>query len=329
MSRAPVLVALSLAAIAGLAAAFGPLRLAGGGEAAARIPYPSQAIVVVVPAPRGGGTDVFARELARLVETDLGQRVIVDNRPRDGGLAGIGETVRARPDGYTVAFVWNSPLTVAPLFETAPFARDDYRAVMSIGFSSYVLCARPDFPADDAAGLLARLAERPGAYSYGNDGAGGMMRLAAERIFREVGAEVRGVAFAGATETARNFLAGTVDLYGGSLAAILPYVRSGEAKCLLLTSADDNPALPQASGLGALGLGAVETVLWWGLIAPASMPDAAAARLEDAFLAAARSAAFSEAMAARGATARPRGADATAAMIDAEIAGFAALVETQ
>jgi tripartite-type tricarboxylate transporter receptor subunit TctC len=297
--------------------------------ASARIPFPAQSIVIVVPAPRGGGTDLFARHLARLVEDDLGQRIIVDNQPRDGGMAGVAHVTRSASDGYTLGFVWNSPLTVAPLFaESQPYSPQSYRAVMSIGFSSYVLCARKDFPADDAAQMIDVLRASPGSYSYGNDGATGTMRLAAERIFRSAGVELQGIAFSGATETARNFIAGHVDLYGGSLAAILPHVESGAAKCLLLTSADENTAVPGASGLRALGFEDEETVLWWGLIAPASVPNDVVARLESAFLRAAEDPAFRDDMARRGAVWRLRGADETDAMIRTETEAFRAIAAT-
>lgn len=297
--------------------------------ASTRIPYPAQAIVIVVPAPRGGGTDIFARHLASLVEDDLGQRVIIDNQPRDGGMAGVAHVTRSAGDGYTLGFVWNSPLTVAPLFaDSQPYRPQSYRAVMSIGFSSYVLCVRKDFPADDAAQMIEVLRASPGAYSYGNDGATGTMRLAAERIFRSAGVELRGVAFSGATETARNFIAGHVDVYGGSLAAILPHVESGAAKCLLLTSAEENAAVPGASGLRELGFEDQETVLWWGLIAPANVPGDVIVRLETAFMRASEDPAFRDDMARRGAVWRVRGADETDAMIRSEMEAFRVIAET-
>ncbi|WP_430463526.1 tripartite tricarboxylate transporter substrate binding protein [Tabrizicola sp.] len=312
-----------LASLLGIAAVVTAL---GTVLATARIPYPEQALVMVVPAPRGGGTDIFARKLAELAEEDFGQRIIIDNRPREGGLVGVRHMTVSSPDGYTVAFVWNSPLTVAPLFAQADFTPEDYRSVMSIGYSSYVMCVRPDFPASDAKGLLAALAAAPDKYSYGNDGETGTMRLAAERIFAAADISVRGVAFAGATETARNFIAGNVDIYSGSIAAILPHVKEGKAKCLLLTSAADNETLPEASGLEALGLAELETVLWWGMIAPAETPDEAITRLEQAFLDAAASPEFVATMAEKGAVWRPRGASETAEMITSEIAAFQGLV---
>lgn len=281
--------------------------------------YPVKPIVIVVPAPRGGGTDVFARELAALAEEDLKQTLIVDNRPRNGGTDGIARTVAAAPDGYTVAFTWNSPLTAAPLASPLPYGPESYRPVMSVGFSSYVLCVRPDFPAQSARGLLDLLKARPGAYSLGNDGMGGILHLGIERILRTAGARIRPVSFVGAVDTARSFLAEQVDIYGGSISAILPHMREKRARCLMLTSASDNAAMPEAQGLARLGLGNDETVLWWSLIAPARTPPEVIGRLEEAFLRAAATPRFKDLMQAQGAVHRLRGSGDTAAAIRHEI----------
>lgn len=280
--------------------------------------YPVKPVIVVVPAPRGGGTDTFARELAKIVEDDLNQAVIIDNKPRGGGTDGIARMVAAEPDGYTLAFVWNSPLTAKPLASHVSYTPESYQAVMSIGFSSYTLCVPASFPAENARQFLDTLKAKPDGYTYGNDGTGGTMHLAAERIFQQVGAKVKAAPFVGSTDTVRNFLAGTIDIYGGSLSAILPHVRDKKAKCLLLTSASGNPALPQAEGLANVGLGESETVLWWGLIAPAQTPRPVIERLEAAFMKAAGTERFKALMARQGATPRVRGSSETATLIDTE-----------
>ncbi|WP_203152760.1 Bug family tripartite tricarboxylate transporter substrate binding protein [Methylobacterium aquaticum] len=312
-----------------LAAALACLVPPGVGATAARAAgtYPVKPIVIVVPAPRGGGTDVFARELAALAEEDLKQTLIVDNRPRNGGTDGIARTVASAPDGYTVAFTWNSPLTAAPLAGTLPYGPGSYRPVMSVGFSSYVLCVRPDFPAESARGLVDALKTRPGGYTLGNDGMGGILHLGTERIFRAVGAQVRSVPFVGAVDTARSFLAGQVDIYGGSLSAILPHLREKRARCLMLTSASDNPVMPEAQGLAHLGLGDAETVLWWSLIAPARTPPEVIGRLEEALLRAAATPRFKDLMKAQGAVHRLRGSAETASAIGREIDSLRGIAE--
>lgn len=301
------------------ASALAAATLFAAASAAAQGAFPSRQITMIVPAPPGGGTDVFGRLLAEIVEGELRQKVVVENRAGAGGTVGVTQMVAGQADGHTIGFIWNSPLTTSPHSLQVLYTPDRYAAVMSIGFSSYTLCVRPDFPANTGAEFIAYLKANPNKYTYGNDGVGGTMQLAAERIFGAAGAKVRAVPFGGAGETARNFLGAHVDIYGGSLPPILPHVQAGRAKCLVLTSADGNPALPQASGLAALGMASEETVLWWGLIAPARTPRPALDRLEAAFTAAARTDRFREAMAAQGATVRVRGSTETAAMIRAEL----------
>ncbi len=282
-------------------------------------PYPSRPISMIVPAPTGGGTDVFARVLAEIVEGDLKQKLVVENRGGAGGTLGTTQIVAAKPDGYTVGFVWNSPLTTSPHSLNVAYTPDNYRAVMSIGYSSYVLCTQPDFPAKDAKELIEKLKAPDARFTYGNDGIGGTMQLAAERIFQSVGVKVRGIPFAGAGETAKNFLGGHVTFYGGSLPPILPHVQAGKAKCLLLTSAGGNAALPNADGLKALGLEKAETVLWWGLIVPKDTPEPIFETLQKAFMKAAISDKFRDAMEKQGASLRILDGKATDALIRSEL----------
>ena len=134
------------------------------------------------------------------------------------------------------------------------------------------MCVAPDFPASNAKELIAQLKANPGKYTYGNDGAGGTMQLAAERIFAHFGIKQVAVPFKGAGETLQNFLGHQVDIYGGSLPPILPYMKNGTAKCLLLTSGADNAQAPQASGLDAIGANGLDTGLWYALIGPKGLP---------------------------------------------------------
>jgi tripartite-type tricarboxylate transporter receptor subunit TctC len=300
-------------------AAAATFALAAGAGPAASQSYPTRPINLIVPAPPGGGTDVFARALGEILEGTLKQKIVVENRAGGGGTLGVTALTTARPDGHTLAFIWNSPLTTSPQSLQLPYTPANYKAVMSVGFSSYVLCAQPSFPANDAKEFIARLKEPNTRFTYGNDGVGGTMQLAAERIFQASGVKLRAVPFAGAGETAKNFLGGHIDFYGGSLPPILPHAQAGKAKCLLLTSAEGNPALPQAQGLSAVSLAEQETVLWWGLIAPAGTPQPLLDQIEKAFVEAASTEKFRDIMDKQGATRRVLGAAATSALIAREL----------
>ncbi len=290
--------------------------------------YPARPITMIVPAPPGGGTDVFARSLAEIVEATLKQKVVIENRAGGGGTLGVTQVVAGRPDGYTLGFIWNSPLTTSPHSLQVAYTPENYRAVMSIGFSSYVLCGQPAFPATNASEMIAKLKEPGTRFTYGNDGVGGTMQLAAERIFAATGVKMRGIPFGGAGETAKNFLGGHVDFYGGSLPPILPHVQAGKAKCFLLTSAGDNAALPGAQGLNALNIGAQETVLWWGLIAPSGTPDAIVTVLEKAFIDAANSDKFKDVLERQGATRRILDGKATGQLVRDELEALGAVAKS-
>ncbi|MGQ4274920.1 Bug family tripartite tricarboxylate transporter substrate binding protein [Terrihabitans sp. B22-R8] len=298
--------------------AAGLCAMASFGGAAFAQDYPTAPIQMVIPTTPGGGTDTYGRLVANLAEKELGQEIVVENKPGGSGALGIARVISARPDGYRIGFVWNSPLTTTPHSLTVPYDKDDYRPVISIGYSSYVMCVSPDFPAANAKEFIDELKAHPGKYTYGNDGVGGTMQLAAERIFSKVGVKARSVPFAGAGETARNFLGGHVDIYGGSLPPILPHVKAGRAKCLLLTSATGNPALPEAQGLEALGLANAETVLWWGLLVPAKTPDNIVAKLYEAFSKGAESEEFKSALEKQGANVRVLDGSKTADLISKE-----------
>lgn len=284
--------------------------------------FPVKPITVIIPAAPGGGTDTFGRRIAEEAQKEFKQPLIVDNRGGGSGTIGLGQVVRAKPDGYTVGFVWNSPLTSVPHSLNVPYKSTDYSALMSIGFSSYVICAQPNFPANNGKELIELIRANPEKYTIGNDGVGGTMQLASERIFSKAGVKVRQIPFKGAGDTAKHFLGGHIDLYGGSITAIQPHVNAGTAKCLLLTSAEKNSALPQASSLTDIGMPGEETVLWWGLVVPADTPQAIKDQLETTFMKAASTASMKEAMAKQGAVNRPRGAVDTNKLIASEYAAL-------
>jgi len=264
--------------------------------------YPKGPIRVIVPTPPGGGADTFARLTAQAVEPILHTSVIVENRPGAGGTIGTGYVARANPDGYTLGFLWNGPLTTTPNTMKVSYTRDSYTPIIEIGYASYVMCVAPDFPASNAKEFIEQLRRNPGKYTYGTDGAGGTMQLAAERIFAHFGIKQIAVPFKGSGETLQAFLGHQVDIFGGSLQPILPYMKNATAKCLLLTSGADNAQAPQASGLDAVGAKGLDVGLWYALIGPKGLPSDIVDILYRAYREAAQAPAVLAAMARNGTT---------------------------
>jgi len=243
--------------------------------------YPERAIELTIPAGAGGGTDTSARKLAILLEEMLGTSIAVLNVGGGGGSVGASQFMQAKPDGYSLFATWNSPLTTVPQVQSVAYTLDSFTPIASTSQTAYTLCVKADFPATTGEEFLVELAANPGKYTYGNDGIGGTMQLAAERIFQARDIDAVAIPFGGAGETLQNFLGNHVDIYGGSISTVLPYVENGEVKCPLVTSAADVPALPGASGLEALGLGDKETLLWRAILGPRGMDQAIVDKLAD------------------------------------------------
>lgn len=187
--------------------------------------YPNRPIEIIVPAPAGGGTDNVARMLNQYLQEALGESLAVLNVAGGGCAIGVNQIARARPDGYTLLSTWNSPITTVPHMQRVQYSYETLTPITSTSQSAYTMCVAPDFPAETGEEFLAELQSHPGQYTYGNDGVGGTMRLAAERIFEAYDIEARPIPFGGAGETLQNFLGGHVDIYGGSITPVLPYVR--------------------------------------------------------------------------------------------------------
>ena len=262
--------------------------------------WPARPIEMIVPIAPGGGMDAQARLLAELVEPELKQRIVAVNRPGAGGTIGVGQLVKAAPDGYTIAAVWSGPLTASPHSQPVPYGLDDYVPVIQFSKAPFVVCVPPEFPAGSGAELVAHLKQSPDKYTYGNEGAGGTLHLGAERIFGALGVTVRAVPFSGAADTVRNFLGGHIALYAGGFTSILPHAKAGKAKCLMLTSAARNPVFPQAAGLDELGVGGAETVFWRAILVPRGTPPEVVQRLDAAYRAAIASKRFQDTLASLG-----------------------------
>ena len=300
--------------------------LCAASPAAAQEKFPTRPIEIIVPTPPGGGTDITARLLAELVEPMLGQKVVVVNKAGAGGTLGMSAVVQAKPDGYTLGGLWNAPLTMTPHSQAVPYSLQDYVAISLADTAPALLCTKPDFPANTGKEFIEVIRSNPNKYTYGNDGVVGMLHLSTERIFTRLGVKARPVPFGGAGETLKNFLGGHVDIYAGSIPPIVPHVKAGSAKCLLLTSKEKNAAVPQAASLSELGIPETATYLWHGIVGPKGIPPDRVAILEKAFAQAAKSGKFRQLMEARGVTVEGSGAAEFRKLIDTEFKAMGEVV---
>ena len=290
--------------------------------AAAQEKYPARPIEMVIPTAAGGGTDIAFRMLAEIVEPILGQKVVIVNKTGGGGYVGMASIIQAKPDGYTIGGLWNAPLTMSPHMLPAPYSPNDYAAVTLSTWAPTVLCVKAAFPATDGKSLIEELRKNPEKYTYGNDGVGGTLHLATERILMKLGAKAQAVPFNGAGETLKAFLGDHINIYGGSIAPVQPYLKDGSAKCLIVSAAERNPGVPGASSLTDLGIPEESTVLWRGVIAPKTLPADRTAVLQKAFAEAAKTERFKKFMESRGEDAKGSSSAEFRSLIDGEYAAM-------
>ena len=290
--------------------------------------FPARPLEIIVPTPPGGGTDIAIRLLAELAEPALGQKIVIVNKAGGGGMIGMAQVVQAKPDGHTLGGLWNAPLTMTPHMQPAPYKPSDYAAISLADSAPTVFCVKKEFPAGDGKEFIDQLKKNPGKFTYGNDGVGGTIHLSAERIFVKLGVKARPVPFGGAGETLKNYLGGHVDIYGGSITPILPYVKDGSTKCLMVTSSEKLVSMPQAASLSELGVPDTGTALWHGIVGPKGIPADRVAILEKAFRDAARSDKFRQYMEPRGIRVEAASGAEFRKLIDSEYSAMGELMKS-
>ena len=254
--------------------------------------YPERPVQLVVPAGPGSSTDTIMRSLAQVAAPMLGQSIVILNKPGASGTIGVSYVTRSEPDGYTIGGVPSGAITMAPHVAAQSFQATDYRIVAMITQAAGVLCVHPDFPAGNAGEFLAELRNNPDKYTYGSDGVGAFVQFSTARIFQPTGIRQRIIPYSGADQTVTAFLSRTIDIYGGAIATIAPFVAEGKAKCLLLTTARRFAALPNVESLEDVKMPQAQTLLWRAVIAPREMPQDRFEKLRDVLTRAAQSPEF-------------------------------------
>jgi tripartite-type tricarboxylate transporter receptor subunit TctC len=245
--------------------------------------YPDRPIQMVVPAGPGSSTDTIMRALTKFAAPLLGQPIVILNKPGASGTSGVGQVTRASNDGYTIGGVWSGPITMAPHVTTPSYTPADYQIVAMTTEAPGVLCVQPGFPAKNAEEFLTELRNNPDKYTYGADGVGGFVQFSTGRIFEAAGVRQRIIPYSGADQTVTAFISATIDIYGGAIATIAPFVAEGKAKCLLVTSSRRYAALPDVQSLADIKLSQAQTLLWRAVIAPRGLPPDRLEKLRDAF----------------------------------------------
>lgn len=234
--------------------------------------YPEKPVRLVVPFAPGGGTDLIARTLGAGMSTELGQQVIIENKPGAGTMIGTDMVAKSAPDGYTVVVASFAHAVNPSLQPKMPFDTSKaFTPITLIGRGPNVLVVRTESPYKSVADVLAAAKAQPGKLTFASQGNGTSAHLAGE-MFKNLGkVDLTHIPYRGAGPAMTDLLGGQVDLFFGTAAAVSKMVDGGKLRPLAVTTPQPSPAFKGVPSLAETVPGyAVES--WYGLYAPAGTP---------------------------------------------------------
>lgn len=244
--------------------------------------WPARPLRLVVPFPPGGLIDNMARLIGPRLSQELGQPVVIDNKPGAGGNLGAGEASRAAADGYTLLMA-SPPLTINPaLYKKLPYQPEQIAPLGLLGRVPNVLMVNPGANIQTVAELSARIKARPGQLNYASNGQGTSLHLSAELYKSKGGLFITHIPYRGAAAAMTALMANEVDMMFDNLPSALGQIQAGKLRALAVTTPQRSSVLPQVPTMAEAGLAGYQVSAWFGLAAPAGLPAAVQARLEQA-----------------------------------------------
>jgi tripartite-type tricarboxylate transporter receptor subunit TctC len=255
---------------------------------AALAAFPEKPIRLVVPFAPGGGTDLIARTLGAEMSKDLGQPIIVENKPGAGTMIGTDNVAKSAPDGYSIVIASFAHAVNPALQPKLPYGSNKvFAPVMLIGRGPNVLVVRPDSQFKTVADIVAAAKANPGKLTFASQGAGTSAHLAGESFANLAKIKINHIPYRGAGPALTDLMGGQVDMMFATAAAVSPFVDSGKLKALGVTTVDPSPAFKGVPPIAASVPGYV-VESWYGLYVPAATPAAVIERLNAAARKAAR-----------------------------------------
>ena len=244
--------------------------------------WPARPIRLVVPFPPGGLIDNMARLVGSRLSQELGQPVVIDNKPGAGGNVGAAEAARATADGYTLLMA-SPALTISPaIYKNLPYQPSQLAPVALLGRVPNVLLVNPASGIGKVQDLVGRAKAKPGQLNYASNGNGTSLHLSAELFKRRSETFITHVPYRGAAAAITALLSGEVDMMFDNLPSAIGQIQAGKLRALAVTTAQRSTALPDVPTLAEAGMDGFNVSAWFGVAAPAGLPAPVATRLADA-----------------------------------------------
>lgn len=237
--------------------------------------FPDRTMRWIVPYSAGGTTDVMARHLASAMGSQLGQTVVVDNKPGAASIIGATIIARATPDGYTYGTVDSGTLAFNPaLYATLTYDADkDFSYIGGLGKMPLVLAVTPSFPAKDFKEFLAAVKASPGKITSASSGHGSPLHVALELFNQKEKVDLLHVPYKGSAPALQDLMSGQVNSMFVDLPPSIQLIHAGKLRVLAVATPERLSVLPDVPTFDELGVKGFEAYAWQGLVAPKGTPD--------------------------------------------------------
>ena len=247
--------------------------------------WPDRPVRVIVPFPASGATDLVARVVTQRVAADLGQQMVVDNKPGAGGTIGTAEAAKAAPDGYTLLLTTSSTHAISPhlMPKLAYDPRKDFTPVAHVADAPSVVLVTNSLPVKTVPELIAYGKANPGKLNYATSGNGTIVHLNTAAFMAQAGVEMTHIPYKGTALAIPDLIAGQTHVLFDSLPTGMPHAKAGRLRAIAVTSEKRSALAPELPTLAESGLPGYSSVTWFGVYLPAGAPAALVDKVHKAF----------------------------------------------
>ena len=290
--------------------------------------YPERPIRFIVPFVAGAGTDMTARTVAQKLTENLGQQVVVDNRPGAAGTIGMEVTAKSAPDGYTIVLVSTSHAVNPSLYKKPAYDLvRDFAAVSQMTAQPYCLAVHASVPARTVKELIELAKSKPRTLTYGSSGTGGLSHLAGALFALLAKIDWIHVPYKGGAAGINDLLGGQINSQFTTIIGTVQHVKAGRMRWLAISTARRSRAAPELPTVAEAGVPGFDVGGWYGILAPAGTPKPTVAFLSNAVIKALASPDIGERFAADGSEPVGRTPEDFSAHIKSEITKWARVVK--
>src|SRR4051812_25472445 len=235
--------------------------------------YPSRPIRMIVPAPAGGGSDIYGRLLASKLAPILGQPVVVENRAGAAGRIAYEHVAKSKADGYTLIIATSAVLLQKLMYLSLPYDPvKDFAPIARVARNQQILVIPASLPVTDLPSFIALVKAHPHEHNYAHSGVGNPPHLAAELFLAMAGLDMVGVQYSGDSTALVDLLGDRVSMFFGSIAPAVPHVTSRKLRALAVSGPTRSPAVPDVPTMAEAGLPGYAVSGWFGVLAPRGTP---------------------------------------------------------